>query len=236
MHDASGRSNLNGRTESPHVSANKLGRYLTAAPALRKQLIQTQKNPPDPRYLRYPDAARAITDFLCHGQDESLLRRHQHRLATTVYPSEFDAHRAESCIEAIEAWRHIHPSLGLGRLIVTSVGEEPPTLDVAGVSVQVRPQVVLQEMDAHGDCQVGLLKLYFSKHHPLDERSGQYIATLLRAYAEQHLTPLGPPDSRRMLVVDVFAGRAYTAPRARARRLCDVRLACEEIAARWAVH
>ena len=91
-------------------------------------------------------------------------------------------------------------------------------------------------MDAHGNNQVGLLKLYFSKHHPLDERSGQYIATLLSAFAEQHLAPLGPLDARRMLVVDVFAGRAYSAPRARTRRLCDVRHACEEIAARWAVH
>jgi hypothetical protein len=227
---------MNGRTESPHVSESKLGRYLTAAPALRKQLIHTQKNPPDPRYLRYPEAAHAITDFLCHGQDEAVLRRHQHRLATTVFESEFDTHRAHSCIEAIEHYRQVHPQLGLGGLIASTVGDAPPPLEVAGVSIHVRPQVVLQELDAHGDSQVGLLKLYFSKHHPLDERSGQYIATLLRAFAEQHLAPLGPLDSKRMLVVDVFAGRAYSAPRARARRLCDVRHACEEIAARWAVH
>ena len=227
---------MDGRNESPHVSENKLGRYLTAAPALRKQLIHTQKHPPDPRYLRYPDAARAITDFLCHGQDESFLRRHQHRLATTVWTNEFDAHRAQSCIEAIEHYRALNPSLGLGGLVASAVGEEPPVLEMAGVRVHVRPQVVLQELDARGEGRVGLLKLYFSKHHPLDERSGQYIATLLRAFAEQHLAPLGPVDARRLLVVDVFAARAYAAPRASTRRLCDVRHACEEIAARWAVH
>ncbi len=227
---------MNGRKESPHVSGNKLGRYLTAAPALRKQLIQTQKNPPDPRYLRYPDAERAITDFLCHGQDESLLGRHQHRLATTVWENAFDAHRAQSCHEALEHYRALHPSLGLTGLVASAVGDEPPVLEVAGVRVDVRPQVVLQDIDARGEARVGLLKLYFSKHHPLDERSGHYIATLLRAFTEQHLAPIGPVDARRLLVVDVFAGRVYTAPRASARRLCDVRLACEEIAARWAVH
>ncbi len=224
-----------GLRESPHVSVNKLGRYLTATPALRKRLIQAQKHPPDPQYLRYPEAAQAITDFLCRSQDESLLRQHQHRLATTVYEEEFDAHRAQLCIEAIERYRALHPSLGLGGVVASEVGDEPPALQVAGVSIRVWPQVVLQTLDRHGNNKVGVMKLYFSKHHPLDERSGQYIATLLQAFAEQHLAPLGPVDPKLVRVVDVFAGREYLAPKARERRLCDVRLACEEIAARWPV-
>ena len=227
---------MTARTESPHVSANKLGRYLTATPALRKQLIDTQKHPPDPRYLRYPDAQRAITDFLCQGQDEAVLRRHQHRLATTVFGHVFDAQRAESCLEALEAWRRVHPGLGLGGLVLTEVGAEPPALRLEGVEVHVRPQVVVQEVDERGESRIGVLKLYFSKHHPLEERSGQYIATLLEAFCEQHLGVLGPIEPKRVMVVDVFAARAWTAPKARARRLCDVRRACEEIAARWAVH
>jgi hypothetical protein len=34
-------------------------------------------------------------------------------------------------------------------------------------------------------------------------------------------------------VFDVFAGKVFVAPKARQRRLGDVQLACEEIAARW---
>ncbi|HEX8441362.1 hypothetical protein [Archangium sp.] len=226
---------MDGLRESPHVSVNKLGRYLTATPALRKQLIQAQKHPPDPRYLRYPEAAQAITDFLCRGQDEALLRQHQHRLATTVHEEAFDTHRAQLCIEAIERYRALHPSLGLRGVVASEVGHEPPALRVAGVSIRVWPQVVLQAVDRYGHNKVGVMKLYFSKHHPLDERSGQYIATLLKAFAEQHLAPLGPVEPRLVRVVDVFAGREYLAPKAQERRLCDVRLACEEIAARWAV-
>jgi hypothetical protein len=226
---------MDGLTESPHVSVNKLGRYLTATPALRKQLIHAQKHPPDPQYLRYPEATQAITEFLCRGQDESLLRQHQHRLATTVFEDAFDAHRAQLCIEAIERYRELHPRLGLHGVVASEVGREPPALEMAGVSIRVSPQMVLQVMDRHGLNKVGVMKLYFSKHHPLDERSGQYIATLLQAFAEQHLTPLGPVEPRLVRVVDVFAGREYLAPKARARRLCDVERACEEIAARWPV-
>jgi hypothetical protein len=96
--------------------------------------------------------------------------------------------------------------------------------------------VVLQMVDRKGNNRVGLLKLYFSKHHPLDERSGRYIATLLQSYAEQHLSRLGPVEPRLVRVVDVFAGTLFCAPRANTRRLSDVRLACEEIAERWALH
>ena len=226
---------MDGRTESPHVSVNKLGRYLTATPALRKQLIQNEKHPPDPRYLRYTDATHAITDFLCRGQDEAVLRQHQHRLATSVFADDFDTQRAHLCLEALEAWRQVYPQLGLSGVIASEVGEDPPLLHVAGVSIRVRPQVVLQTMDRQGQNRVGVMKLYFSKHHPLDERSGQYIATLLEAFCAQHLGPVGPVDPRLVRVVDVFAGREYLAPRARARRLCDVERACEEIAARWPV-
>lgn len=220
---------------SPHVSVNKLGRYLTATPALRKRLIHAQKHPPEPQYLRYPEAAQAITDFLCRGQDEALLRKHQHRLATTVYADAFEAQRAQLCLEAIEHYRALHPRLGLHAVVASEVGHEPPPLLMAGVSIRVWPQVVLQAVDRQGHNKVGVMKLYFSKHHPLDERSGQYIATLLQAFAEQHLAALGPVDARLVRVVDVFAGREYLAPKARTRRLSDVQLACEEIAARWPV-
>ena len=46
--------------ETPRVSVNKLGQYLTATPANRKRIIHGQKNPPDPQYLRYPEAAQAM--------------------------------------------------------------------------------------------------------------------------------------------------------------------------------
>ncbi len=224
---------MNALKTSPQLSVNKLGRYLTATPALRKRLISAEKHPPEPQYLRYPEAAHAITDFLARGQDEAVLRQHQHRLATLVPQDDFDAQRIRLCLEAIEAWRALHPSLGLTGMVASEVGEEPPPLVVSGVSVRVWPQVVLQSLSRSGDIHVGAMKLYFSKHHPLEERSAQYITTLLQAFCEQHLRGLGQVDPRLVRVVDVFAGREYQAPKARSRRLNDVQLACEEIAARW---
>jgi hypothetical protein len=47
------------------------------------------------------------------------------------------------------------------------------------------------------------------------------------------MTKHGQGEHRRMLVVDVFAGKVFAAPQAASRRLDDVGAACEEIAVRW---
>lgn len=222
--------------ELPRVSVNKLGEYLIATPARRKRIIHDQKHPPDAQYLRYPEASYAVTDFLCRGLDMNVLKEAQRRFACAVPTSEFEAQRMQLCSEALERFADLVPWLDLDDAIISAVGAEPPVLEMAGVTISVRPEVVVQRLDKQGQPRVGLMKLYFSKTQPLDERSGQYIGTLLQRFAEQHLCRLGPADHRLMTVVDVFAGSLFVAPRAHIRRLGDVVLACEEIAERWAVH
>ena len=221
--------------ESPRVSVNKLGQYLTATPSLRKRIIQGQKHPVDPQYLRYPAAAQAIIEFLCEGRDEVILRYHQRRLLNARPESDYDAHRLALCAEALQ--RCLASSEGLiARAVASPVEADLPPLALGGVDVSVRPEVLLRSVDSQGMMRSGLLKLYFSKHTPLDERSGQYIATVLQRYAEERLEQRGPVDPRLVGVFDVFAGRLFQAPRAQQRRMNDVVLACEEIAARWPVH
>ncbi len=221
--------------ESPRVSVNQLGQYLTATPSRRKRIIQGQKHPVDPQYLRYPAAAQAIVEFLCEGRDEVILRDHQRRLLNAQPASDFDAHRLALCAEALQRCRVSAQELA-ARAVASPAEADLPPLVLGGVDVNVRPEVLLRSVDSQGTMRSGLLKLYFSKHTPLDARSGQYIATVLQRYAEERLEQRGLVDPRLIGVFDVFAGRLFQAPRARQRRMNDVVLACEEIAARWAVH
>ncbi len=219
--------------ENPCVSVNKLGQYLTATPALRKRIIHAQKNPPDPQYLRYPEAAQAIVEFLCGGRDEVILRYHQRRLLNAQPESDFDAHRLALCVEAIQHFLKASGELALTNAVASPADEGLPPLALAGVAINVRPELLLRSVDRHGVMRSGLLKLYFSKHTPLDETSGQYITTVLQLFAEQNLKQRGVVDHRLVRVFDVFAGKVFVAPKAQQRRLGDVHLACEEIAARW---
>jgi hypothetical protein len=94
------------------------------------------------------------------------------------------------------------------------------------VAINVRPEILLRSVDRDGMMRSGLLKLYFSKHAPLDEASGQYLTTVLQLFAEQHLKQRGEVDPRLVRVFDVFAGKVFVAPKTQQRRLGDVRLAC----------
>ncbi|MCP3161442.1 hypothetical protein [Myxococcus qinghaiensis] len=218
--------------ETPCVSVNQLGQYLTGTPSLRKRIIHGQRNPVDPQYLRYPAAAQAITEYLCEGRDEVILRYHQRRLLNAQPDSDFDAHRLALCAEALQ--RCLLAADDLASCAIASPADmDPAPLEVAGVSVKVRPEVLLRGVDARGQMRSGVLKLYFSKHVPLDERAGQYIATVLHRFAEERLEQRGPVDPRLVGVFDVFAGRLFMAPKSQQRRLNDVLLACEEIAGCW---
>lgn len=219
--------------ENPSVSVNKLGQYLTATPALRKRIIHDQKNPPDPQYLRYPEAAQAIVEFLCGGRDEVILRYHQRRLLNAEPESDFDAHRMALCAEALQRFLESSNELALTNAVASPAAAELPPLELAGVTVKVRPEIILRSVDRHGQMRSGVLKLYFAKHKPLNEKAGEYIATVLQRFAEQHLTQRGPVDHRLVRVFDVFAGKVFVAPKAQQRRMGDLHLACEEISALW---
>jgi hypothetical protein len=173
--------------ENPSVSVNKLGQYLTATPALRKRIIHAQKNPPDPQYLRYPEAAQAIVEFLCGGRDEVILRYHQRRMLNATPETDFDAHRLALCAEALQHFLVSADELALTNAVASPADVDLPPMELAGVQINVRPEILLRSVDRHGEMHSGLLKLYFSKHTPLNEQSGQYIATVLHLYAEQHL-------------------------------------------------
>jgi hypothetical protein len=221
---------------NPSVSVNKLGQYLTATPALRKRIIHAQKNPVDPQYLRYPEAAQAIVEYLCGGRDEVILRYHQRRMLNATPESDFDGHRLSLCAEALQHFLMASNELSLTNAVASPAGSEFPPMTLGRVTINVKPEILLRSADRYGQMHSGLLKLYFSKHTPLNEQSGQYIATVLHMYAEQHLQQKGPVDHRLVRVFDVFAGKVYVAPKAQQRRLGNLELACEEIAACWDMH
>lgn len=224
------------RTRStPRISVNKLGEYLTATPARRKRIIYEQKHPPTFQVIRYRDAERAIVDYLVGGQDLKILEKARARLTATVPESDFEAQTVHLCTEALEAFEDcldVLDSLDLDDLKISAGQSDPDQMEFAGVSVSVRPEVVLVGSD-RGGATAGCLKLYLGKTVPLDDRSGPYVSTVLAAFAECNVAAKGRVDHRLVLTLDVFARKVFFAPKARARRLDDVTAACEEIAARW---
>jgi len=222
----------------PRISVNKLGEYLVATAARRRQIIRDQKYPPEVQVIRYGDAQRAVVDHLINGRDDpGVLSRHLHRLAEWEPGpdnSDYDAQRNRDCRDAVEAFIAMIGSLpSLDGFSVSAGPPDSPRLAAGGVSISVRPEVIIRGVCRSGDPVVGAVKLHFSKSFRLDERAGGYVGTMLHQFGEQHLVGRGHAVPRNFHVVDVFGGSVFTAPRAFARRRSDVEAACEEIASRW---
>ena len=217
----------------PRISVNKLGEYMTATPARRRQIVRDQKHTPAVKAVRYQYAREAISGLIASGMaDEARARGIAHELRRDAGGSEFEAQDRAHSADAIDAFVEICAGLDLEALVPASAdARNPDALELAGVRVVARPDALL--LDPRSGAAVGCVKLHFSKSQPLNEKGANYVATALQAHLERKLSAPGVVRASRCYVVDIATRRIYTAPKASKRRLDGLTAACEEIKDRW---
>lgn len=221
------------RTE-PRISVNKLGEYLVAAPVRRRRIITDQKRPSEFIVTRYRDAAEAMIVFLENGAaDDGIIEQAIEDLGRKAVSTDFQEQDRDLSIEALIKFLDMADTIPLDGLDLRRGDPDPQRLQVEGVLISVRPEIVLSGRTRNDDASVGLLKLYLSKTYPLTDEAGEYVGTVLQHYAACSLANLGIVDYRLCKTLDVFSQRVHTAPRSYRRRLNDIEAACQEIARAW---
>ncbi|MCP4133685.1 MAG: hypothetical protein GY754_22140 [bacterium] len=220
----------------PRISLNKLGEYLVTRVLRRQRILKDQKYPKGFIVSRYNEVERIVCHFLASGatDDEMILNAIDdfiHRRPG----SDWEYQNQELSAEALTHFLDLVDGINLRGLTVT----EKPTVEqnslfIEGVQVSVRPELVLHGTDKQGVEFSGGIKLYFSKHNPLEEKSAGYVSSLLHEFLRVNEEYFPAPGYKHCLVVDVFAGKIYSAPRSYIRRLGEIKAACHEIAAVWA--
>ncbi|UPG88339.1 hypothetical protein L2Y96_13005 [Luteibacter aegosomaticola] len=212
------------------ISVNKLGEYLTATPARRRRIVQDQKAPKEFIVTRYSDARQEIVSFLADGmEDEQSLRDaalHLRQAPGTDFVRQDKAGSAD----AIDDFLETTDQLVLDGLVIEPVDSTVSAqIDIAGVTVSVRPDVLLKTKAGH---VAGAIKFHFPKTYPLLDKGAEYVAATLREYlVKQH--PSSEIDPKHCLVVDVPARVVTHAAKASKKKMADIEAACEEINARW---
>lgn len=219
--------------KAPRISVNKLGEYMTATPLRRRRIILDQQQPKTFIVPRYTEAQDAITRYLVRGkQDAGRLASEIERLTLAPSATEWEAQRKRLCVAALERFLDVASEIDLRGQTATAGGNDQPRLQVGGIDVSVRPEVILHGTTRSGEPVCGAIKLYFSKTIPLSPEGGEYVATVVHQFVDTLVDP-GQADPRLCRVVDVFGGRVFTAPRAIALRRRGVWAACEEIVRAW---
>ena len=223
--------------KAPRISANQLARYLTTDDAAKRRAIFENQNKPKPDKfpLYYPPAEKHITDAITGGLvGFDKLLKNADEIRKLPSPSDWYQRRNRSCAEAIEAFVEMNRELNIhGCELFEGDKTWAPKLEVGGVDVSVRPEILLTHKDRKGKLTEGAIKLYINKNEPLINEAGNYAATLLRKHVEE-FPRFGYECNRSYCyVVDVFAGRVFKAPHANKRRWRSIEAACEEIRNRW---
>lgn len=220
---------------NPRISINKLGEYLTATPARRKSIIKDQKYPPEIFITgKYNDAFDPIIDFFVR---DALNPEGLHRAvgALSSRPTRNDPEAADlkNNILALQRLIKTADTVPFAGLTFRAAKQQGALLTIGKVAVSIRPELEIVAPQRGGGTKYGLLKLYLGKTHPLNEESGQLIATTVHQFAETHFGSPENVDRKRCYVLDVFQGKLFIAPVSYTKRRSDIEAACEEIAARW---
>ncbi len=218
----------------PRISVNKLGEYLVASPKRRRRIIADQKHPKSFVVARYREASETMISFLERGAtDDAIIYRAIDELTQKAVCTEFQEQDRDLNIEALESFLDMTDTINLDGLQCYRGELEPPRLSIAGVSVSVRPEVILTSRNRAGERVVGSLKIYLTKSYPLTNEAGAYIGTVLQQYASQYLKQFGIAEYHFFHTLDVFDMKIHTAPRSYRRRQSEIEAACEEIARAW---
>ncbi len=223
----------NGRS-SPRLSVNQLATYLVATPSQRRRIIRTAKFPPTFMVNWYDFARLAITDFIVTGMtNEAILTNEISRLYGLPASNDQEESRNRTNAEALEAFLDCYDQIELSGLMLQQAPNSAPALTVQGVDISVRPEFLLCGAHRNQNCAGGI-KLYFSKNDPLTVDSAPYITAVVMLHVQNHCQPPGHTARHaNCQVVDVFARRVHSAPRAITRRFQDIDVACQEIGLWW---
>lgn len=219
---------------NPRISVNKLGEYLVATASRRRAIIKGQKHPSDFIVARYHEAAAVIKEFILNGgTDLSFLDAAVLRLNSMKASSAWTAQDKKLSIEAIEAFKLVWPKLDLTMFQFEEGPNSPSPIVLEGVEVSVRPEILLVGKRRDGSSSSGALKIYLAKSFPFEGEAGNYVATAVHLYMTDVLRPGNFPEPSACIVLDVFGGNLFVAPKAFKRRRDDISAACQEISRGW---
>lgn len=217
----------------PRLSVNAITTYMNAAAAKREAVLREQKFPPTFRQRWYDTATKVITRCLIDPErDTEIVVETIDRLHAAHPVDKLERQINSNNAAALDGFLAVLPSLEWDGLTASRYANKSALLEIEGVVISVRPEVMLQGK-FRGSSVRGGVKLYLSKTTALGEDGGELIGALLHEYTAGRCSDGVGCKQRHCQVIDVFGEECYTAPTAIKRRMRDVEAACREIRERW---
>lgn len=216
----------------PSISLNKLGEYLNATPQRRRRIVSDAKDPEKFIVTRYADAKEAIKGYFISAYDSEVIEESMKSHREKDCAPGFQTNDRTTSIEALESILETDlPDLSDYAISLYNGGNQK--IDISGVSISVSPDLIVRGSYKNMDV-FGLVKIHVSKGHRLGKEGLQYVATVLRLFAETYIASDTEKVKPNLCIsIDTFGQVYEVAPTAFAKRMSDIKIACEEIALWW---
>ena len=219
--------------QDPRLSINKLGEYLTCSASRRRRILEDAKRPKDFIAPRYNDFYAIAPQYLASNPlDDGIITAAIAEIQGRQPGTEWDEQNKTLNVDLLGNLIDIPDLLPFEGLTMTALPTSQRDLEISGVTVSVRPEILITGTYRGRDV-IGALKLYLPKTYPLDQETADYIATTVHQHLATHPPRNGDIDFRLCFVADIPSRAVFAAPRSFTRRRSDIEAACEEIEARW---
>lgn len=231
----------------PRVSAVALAEYMILRPGGQQNILHDSKYSRPPIITANGEAMRALRAYNWDPRrpKEALLRvkkaLNEKAVGLDVKPKAKD--EALRCVEIIELFELAENALGLRSMALSEPLDFAP-IEIEGVMVSIQPDFLV----SGGPRRIGAAMLRVAKAPDPEacvkddtrERRGhhrrelaRYMIALLQFLLEAQKGELGTPDRDLCFVADVRLGERIPAAPDHAKRMRDIRGACEQIAKLW---
>jgi len=216
---------------NPRISVNPLCEYVEATPSRRNSIIKQCKTPATFITKWYNRAEDILSFYLSEIRDDpKQLSIEIDRLRTSGYQ---DMERKYAITSAFSLRSFLKHELAIREMLrpytlAMSNNDIKHKFMLKGVQISLRPELILR--DADGKQQLGFVKFYFGKE-PLSQNRGELMACLIRHYFQ--LEQGFDFNNQQCIIIDVYTGKIFQAPKSYKRRVADIEASCQEIADRW---
>ena len=219
----------------PVISVNKLGEYLVCRAARKRTLLRQRKYPDEFQVGTYHrEAAEAIQRYLADGAlDPLILENALNSLNQMVSGNIGTIRRINSNIERIESFWEMLDDIDF-KGAVPELGPNAGRMNICGVDISVRPEIILRGAGPKGRKLVGAVKLQLSASTRFDEEAAGYVSAAVQEYCRRSISvDEEVVHAAYCRVIDIGNEIVHPGVRSTRQRLRDIEAECQNIVALW---
>lgn len=235
----------------PFITANALAEYMDARDERREGIVRQFRDEHKAPPIRYSKARDAISAMLAdphrnpkiiHDAIENL--KNDYDTATQIEKAQsraFHTSNASLSIKALEGFLFMRNELPFLNNILESYDDGAIKIDIEGVKVHAKPDILIRKKDSKGSMRVGAGLFFFS--HAGDDISDKrkndrkrrmgWAASVLWYLVSYKFTHLGAPSNKICYSIDPFMQESHAASPALKKAMRDIESACRSYRAQW---